>query len=61
MWESAGVVRSRKKLEQTLLKIDSFLDKDIGKFLKLRLKTSRNIVKATIYRKESIGAHYITD
>ena len=61
MWESAGVVRSRKKLENTLLKIDAFLDADIGKFLRLRLKTSRNIVKSTIYRKESIGAHYITD
>jgi len=61
MWESAGVVRSRKKLESTLLKIDSFLDRDIGKFLRLRLKTSRKIVKSTIYRKESIGAHYITD
>jgi len=61
MWESAGVIRSRKKLEDTLFKIDSFLDRDIGKFLRLRLKTSRNIVKSTIYRKESIGAHYIID
>ncbi len=61
MWESAGIVRSRKKLEETLLKIDSFLNKDIGKFLKLRLKTSRNIVKSTIYQKDSIGACYIID
>ena len=61
MWESAGVVRSRRKLEQTLEKIDSFLDRDIGKLLRFRLKTSRKIVKSTIYRKESLGAHYITD
>jgi len=61
MWESAGIVRSRKKLENTLNKIDSFLDADIGKFLKLRLKTSRNIVKSTIYQKESLGACYIID
>ena len=61
MWESAGIVRSRKKLEDTLIKIDSFLDRDIGKFLKLRLKTSRNIVKSTIYQKESLGACYIID
>ncbi len=61
MWDSAGIVRSRKKLEDTLIKIDSFLDRDIGKFLKLRLKTSRNIVKSTIYQKESLGACYIID
>ncbi len=61
MWENAGVIRSRKKLETTLVKIDNYLERDIGKFLRLRLKTSRNIVKSTIYQKESIGAHYITD
>jgi L-aspartate oxidase len=61
MWESAGVVRSRKKLEDTLLKIDGFLGLDIGKFLRLRLKTSRKIVKSTICKEESIGVHYIVD
>jgi len=61
MWESAGVVRSRRRLEQTLEKIDSFLDRDIGKLLRFRLKTSRKIVKSTICRKESLGSHYITD
>ncbi len=61
MWDSAGIIRSRKKLEDTLIKIDSYLDTDIGKFLRLRLKTSRNIVKSTIFQKESLGACYIID
>ena len=61
MWNSAGIVKSRSKLEVTLEKIDSFLDRDIGKFLRLRLKTSRKIVRETIYQKESIGACYIID
>jgi len=61
MWDSAGIIRSRRKLEMTLVKIECFLDREIGKFLRYRLKTSKNIVESTIYRKESIGACYIVD
>ncbi len=61
MWDSAGIVRSRKKLEITLKKIDLYLKKDIGKFLRYRLLTSKKIVESTIYRKESLGACYIVD
>ena len=61
MWDSAGIIRSRKKLEITLAKIECFLDREIGKFLRYRLKTSKKIVESTIYRKESIGACYIVD
>ncbi len=59
MWENAGIVRKRSKLEQTLQRIDQILEGDIGKLLRLRLKTSRKIVKSAIYRQESLGAHYI--
>jgi len=59
MWETAGIVREKSKLEETLKRIDQILQGDIGKMLRLRLKTSRNIVKSAIYRKESLGAHYI--
>jgi L-aspartate oxidase len=61
MWESAGVIRSRLKLERSLEEIDSFLARDIGKLLRFRLKTSKKIVKSTIYTKESLGANYIID
>ncbi len=59
MWEAAGITRERKKLQNALEKIESMLKKDIGKLLRLRLNTSRNIVKSAIYREESLGAHYI--
>ncbi len=59
MWEAAGITREETKLQKALEKIESMLKKDIGKLLRLRLNTSRNIVKSAIYREESLGAHYI--
>jgi L-aspartate oxidase len=59
MWEAAGITRERAKLEEALEKIEKMLKKDIGKLLRLRLNTSRNIVKSAIYREEPLGAHYI--
>jgi L-aspartate oxidase len=59
MWEAAGITRERQKLEEALEKIEKMLKKDIGKLLRLRLNTSRNIVKSAIYREEPLGAHYI--
>jgi L-aspartate oxidase len=61
MWENAGIMRERTKLEITLDRIEEMLHSDIGKLLRLRLKTSREIVKSAIYRKESLGAHYIKE
>ncbi len=59
MWEAAGITREKKKLQEALEKIEKMLKKDIGKLLRLRLNTSRNIVKSAIYREEPLGAHYI--
>ena len=59
MWEAAGIIRERDKLQEALEEIEKMLKKDIGKLLRLRLNTSRNIVKSAIYREESLGAHYI--
>lgn len=59
MWEAAGITREKSKLEEALEKIEKMLKRDIGKLLRLRLNTSRNIVKSAIYREESLGAHYI--
>ncbi len=61
MWESVSIVRSRKKLEESLSRIDTFLEGDIGKMLRLRLRLSRNIIESAISREESLGAHTITD
>ncbi len=59
MWENASIVRTHSKLEQTLEEIEKMLKNDIGKLLRLRLKTSREIVKSALNRKQSLGAHYI--
>jgi L-aspartate oxidase len=61
MWENAGIVREQESLQKTLMRIEQMLHSDIGKLLRLRLRCSRNIVKSAIYRKESLGAHYITE
>lgn len=59
MWENAGIIRKKADLESTLAEIEQMLHADIGKLLRLRLKTSREIVKSAILRTESLGAHYI--
>ncbi len=59
MWQSAGIMRSRKELDLAFLEIEKMLEQNIGKLLRLRLKTSREIVKSAIYREEPLGAHYI--
>ena len=59
MWEAAGIIREKEKLQEALEEIEKMLKKDIGKLLRLRLNTSRNIVKSAIYREEPLGAHYI--
>jgi len=59
MWENAGIVRESESLQKTLMRIEQMLHSNIGKLLRLRLRTSRNIVKSAIYRKESLGAHYL--
>jgi len=61
MWDRAGIVREISKLEDAWKRIDQMLQEDIGKMLRLRLKTSREIVKSAIYRKESLGAHYLKE
>ncbi len=59
MWESAGIVREKSSLENSLDQIDSMLKSGVGKLLRLRLKSSRAIVESAIEREESLGAHYI--
>ena len=46
---------------KTLEEIDGFLQQDVGRLLFLRLLTAKSIIKSAIYRKESIGAHFIVE
>ena len=59
MWTHASIVREPKALEESLKIIEEYLKKDVGRLLFLRLLTAKAILKAAIYRKQSLGAHYI--
>jgi len=59
MWDNVSIVRSSKGLTSTLNEIDTMLNEKVGRLLKLRLLTAREIVKAALKRKKSVGVHYI--
>ncbi|RKY52551.1 MAG: L-aspartate oxidase, partial [Candidatus Neomarinimicrobiota bacterium] len=59
MWDDVGIVRTQKGLEEALLFINETLDKEIGRFLKLRLLTAKEIVRSALKRKTSVGVHYM--
>jgi len=61
MWEDVGIVRTRKGLQEALDFIEDTLHKPIGRLLKLRLLTAKEIVTSALKRKTSIGVHYIKE
>ena len=61
MWNSVSIVRKMTSLRSALSKIDTLLQEDIGKLLRLRLKVSKNIVESAMLRTESLGAHTIVN
>ncbi|QKF73009.1 L-aspartate oxidase [Aliarcobacter faecis] len=61
MWENAGIVRTKNELKEALEKIESYLKLDVGRLLYLRLLTARTILKASLKREKSLGAHFIKE
>ena len=61
MWEKVGVIRTRQGLEEARDEINALLNEKIGKLLKFRLLTAREIVLAALRRSRSIGVHYIKE
>ena len=61
MWEKVGIIRSKKELKVALQRVDEMLSEDIGKLLRLRLLTSKEIIKSALRREKSLGAHYIKE
>lgn len=57
MWDKVSIVRTHTGLTQALEQIDALLDQKIGRLVRFRLVTAREIVKAALNRKESIGVH----
>lgn len=61
MWQNAGIKRTKSGLDSALGGIEVMLLGDIGRLLKLRLLTARKIIQSALERKESLGAHYISE
>ncbi len=60
MWKNVGIVRDERGLKEALSFIEDTIPK-LGRLAKLRFLTAREIVKAAINRKNSLGAHYRKD
>ncbi len=59
MWNNAGIIRYEDNLQTAIDRVEEMLKLSIGKLLRLRLLSSREIIKSALKRKESLGAHYI--
>ncbi|WP_297443018.1 L-aspartate oxidase [Sulfurimonas sp.] len=61
MWENVSIVRTKSGLNDALSTINALLNENIGKLLKFRLLTAREIVLSALNRNESIGVHTIEE
>jgi L-aspartate oxidase len=61
MWENVSIVRTKSGLNEALEQINALLNEKIGKLLKFRLLTAREIVTSALKRDKSIGVHTIQE
>jgi L-aspartate oxidase len=61
MWDDAGIVRTQKSLSVALEQVEEMLGQDIGKLLRFRLLTSKEIITSALAREKSLGAHQIKE
>jgi len=61
MWENVSIIRTKSGLNDALETINALLKEKIGKLLKFRLLTAREIVISALNRSESIGVHTIQE
>ncbi len=59
MWENVSIVRTKDGLNEALEQINALLKENIGRLLKFRLLTAREIVLSALARDESVGVHTI--
>ncbi len=59
MWENVSIVRTKSGLNSALNQINALLNEKIGRLLKFRLLTAKEIVLAALARDESIGVHFV--
>ncbi|MFT7860512.1 MAG: L-aspartate oxidase [Sulfurimonas sp.] len=61
MWENVSIIRTKRGLTDALETINALLNEKIGKLLKFRLLTAREITRSALNRTESIGVHTIQE
>jgi L-aspartate oxidase len=61
MWKHVSIVRSKKGLLLANEQINALLKEKIGKLLKFRLLTAKEIVNSALAREKSIGVHTMED
>ena len=61
MWENVSIIRTNNGLNDALDTINALLNEKIGRLLKFRLLTAKEIVISALNRKESIGVHTIQE
>ncbi|QOP44459.1 L-aspartate oxidase [Sulfurimonas sediminis] len=61
MWENVSIIRTKSGLNDALSTINALLNENIGKLLKFRLLTAKEIVISALNRHESIGVHTIQE
>ena len=59
MWRNVSIVRTKKGLNKALEEINALLNENIGRLLKFRLLTAKEIVLSALAREKSVGVHTI--
>ena len=59
MWQNVSIVKTKRGLNEALEQINTLLKENIGKLLKFRLLTAKEIVLASLARETSVGVHTI--
>lgn len=61
MWDKVSIVRTKAGLTSAHEQINALLDQKIGRLLKFRLLTAKEIITAALKREKSIGVHTIEE
>lgn len=61
MWDKVSIVKTKSGLQSALRDVEEMLNDDIGRLVRFRLLTAREIIKASLAREKSIGVHFIKE
>ncbi|MCI5968711.1 L-aspartate oxidase [Helicobacter sp.] len=61
MWSKVGIMRKKSGLNEALGGVEVMLQSGVGRLLRLRLLTAKNIIESALKRDFSVGAHYLVE